>query len=171
MMEASRAFLIAAGIGVAVSAASAQPKFPRADLTPTVVTSPVRPGAGVRLSLKVRLPADIHVQSDKPKDPFLIPTALTVTATAGVTVDRIVYPKPTDLAQAGRSQSLPVFGSEFTIDVRVTLEGGVPAGDLVVPAQFKYQACDAAVCYPPAKAEVKWTLPVEAGAAGAGPWR
>lgn len=141
--------------------AYAQPKLPRAELTPTIVTSPVRAGDAVRLSLKVRLPADIHVQSDKPKDPFLIPTALTFTAPPGVTVDRIAYPKAVDFAQSGRSEPLAVFGGEFAIDVRITLKGDVAPGELVVPAQFRYQPCDSAVCYAPVKEDVRWTLRVE----------
>lgn len=147
---------------VAVGAAAhAQPKLPRAELTPTNVTSPIRAGEVVRLSLKVRLPPDIHVQSDKPKDPFLIPTALTVTAPPGVTVDRIAYPKAADFAQAGRSEPLAVFGGEFAIDVHLTLKADVPPGELVLPAQFRYQPCDSAVCYAPVKADVRWTLTVE----------
>jgi hypothetical protein len=30
-----------------------------------------------------------------------------------------------------------------------------------VPAHLKYQACDEAVCYPPAKADAQWTLAVK----------
>ena len=153
--------LVGAGVWATIAiAVHAQPKPPRADLTTTVVTSPVRAGASVQLSLKVRLPPEIHVQSDKPKDPFLIPTALTVTAPPGVAVDPIVYPKATDFTQAGRSEPLKVFGGEFTIDVHISLSADVPAGQLVVPAQFRYQACDASVCYAPARADVKWTLTV-----------
>ena len=35
------------------------------------------------------------------------------------------------------------------------------AGDLVVPAHLKYQACDESVCYPPAKADAQWTLAIK----------
>lgn len=144
-----------------VPAVVAQSKRPRVELTAAIDTTPIRPGTSVRLLLKVRLPAGVHVQSDKPRDPSLIPTVLTVKPPAGLTLDRIVYPPPTDLAQAGRSQPLAVFGSEFTIETWLSLAAGAPTGEFIVPAQLRYQACDASVCYPPARAEVQWTLRVE----------
>ena len=163
----SRAWLIGAGVGAAIAiTVHAQPKRPIADLMPTVVTSPTRSGATVRLALKVHLPPEIHVQSDKPKDPFLIPTAVTVTPPPAVTVDRIAYPKATDFTQAGRSEPLKVFGGEFTIDVELTLSADVPSGELVIPAVFRYQPCDASVCFAPARADVKWTLTVDGGGGG-----
>ena len=123
-------------------------------------SSPVRPSASVQLSLKVRLPEGIHVQSDKPKDPLLIPTVLTLKAPAGVVVDRIVYPRASGFAQTGRREPLAVFDGEFTIEARLTLAADVPAGDLIVPAQLRYQACDASMCYVPARADAQWALRV-----------
>ena len=142
----SRAWL-AAGC----SCRRAQTKPPRAELTP-IALSLARCGRLQRtVTLKVRLPAEFHVQSDKPRDPFLIPTALTVKPPAGIVVDRLVYPKPTDLAQAGRKEPLAVFGGEFSIDVRLTIAADAAPGDIVLPAQLRYQACDDKVCYAPAQ--------------------
>jgi hypothetical protein len=31
------------------------------------------------------------------------------------------------------------------------------AGQVSIPATLRYQACDASVCYPPAKAPATWT--------------
>jgi DsbC/DsbD-like thiol-disulfide interchange protein len=151
------------GIGlcaVGVHSAGAQTKPPRAELTPVALDSPVVAGTNAQLTLKVKLPAEFHVQSDKPRDPFLIPTALTVKPSAGLAVDRIAYPKPTDLAQAGRKEPLAVFGAEFSIDVHLKVAPDAPSGPLVVPAQLRYQACDDKVCYAPARADVQWTLRV-----------
>jgi len=154
--------LLALSLVVATgSSVEVQAKRPRVELTTAIDTTPIRAGASVRLLLKVRLPVGVHVQSDKPRDPSLIPTVLTVKPPAGLTLDRIVYPPPTDLAQAGRSQPLAVFGSEFTIELQLSLAAGAPTGEFIVPAQLRYQACDASVCYPPARAEVQWTLRVE----------
>ena len=46
----------------------------------------------VRLALRVTLPEGVHTQSNKPRDPSLIPTELNIDAPAGVTVDEIVWP-------------------------------------------------------------------------------
>ena len=143
------------------AAPHAQPQRPRAEVTPVVVTSPVRADAVTRLSLRVRLPKDIHVQSNKPRDPLLIPTVLSLEPPAGLTVDAIEYPKATDLAQPGRKDPLAVYGSEFEIGVKVTLGKGVSQGPLVVPALLRYQACNDTVCFPPARAATQWTLVVQ----------
>lgn len=153
---------LASLLAIGVSAgASAQMKRPTATLTPTVETAPVRAGAPARLSLRVALPADVHVQSDKPKDPSLIPTVLTVDAPAGVTVDKTTYPASSELVQAGQREPLLVLGPEFVVDVQVALAPDVPTGTLTIPLRLRYQACDAKVCYPPARAEAQWTVAVQ----------
>ena len=122
-------------------------------------------GEKARLALKVSLPEGLHTQSDKPRDPTLIPTVLTIDAPAGVTVDEIVFPKATDLKQAGQDQPLAVFEQVFAIGVQIALAPSVPAGDLVIPATLRYQACDANLCYPPATADVQWAVRVVAATA------
>ena len=140
----------------AVPATGAQAGRPRAEVV-AVIDSPAATGEPARVSLHVRLPKDVHVQAHEPRDPLLIPTVLTVTAPVGVTVEAIVYPRPTDLAQIGRAEPLSVLGPEFHIDVRLAI---VPpaAGELVVPVALRYQACNDAVCFPPARATAEWRL-------------
>jgi hypothetical protein len=117
-------------------------------------------GGQARLTVDVTLPSELHVQSDKPRDPFLIATALNVKPPAGLVVERIAYPKPTDLVQAGRKEPLAVFGARFSIDVTLKVASVASPGEVVVPAQLRYQACDDKVCYAPARADVQWTLRV-----------
>jgi thioredoxin:protein disulfide reductase len=146
--------LLAGAIG-----ASAQVKT-KADLTP-LVENDVPPGSNVRAALQVRLPSkDLHVQSNKPRDPSLIPTVLTVTPPEGVRVAEIVFPKPTDLAQEGQTEPLAVFESEFAIGVRFEVASSVAPGALEVPARLRYQACDDKLCYAPASANLVWKLNV-----------
>ncbi len=149
--------------------AAAQFKRPKADVTPLVEQPSLRSGTHARVALKVSLPEGLHTQSNTPRDPNLIPTVLTVDAPAGVSVDEIVFPASTDLKQAGADQPLAVFEQTFAIGVQLSLAATVPAGDIVVPAQLRYQACDANLCYAPANAEVQWTLHVvSADAPGGG---
>jgi thiol:disulfide interchange protein len=63
---------------------------------------------------------------------------------------------------------LAVFEREFAIGVQVTLAPGIPAGDLVVPARLRYQACNENACFPPVTAEVQWTIRVIPAGAQAG---
>jgi thiol:disulfide interchange protein DsbD len=146
---------------VAASAVSGQVRRPRAEVTP-VVERAVHAGEPARVALKVSLPEGLHTQSNKPRDETLIPTELTIDAPPGVTVKEIVWPPATDLNQTGSDKPLAVFEQTFAIGVELALAASAPAGDLVVPVRLHYQACDASVCYPPANADVQWTIPVVA---------
>jgi thioredoxin:protein disulfide reductase len=145
---------------VGASRASAQSRRPRAEVVPVAEHPDVHAGAAARVALKISLPEGLHTQSNKPRDPNLIPTVLTIDPPAGVTVDEIVFPPSTDLKQAGADQPLAVFEQTFAVGVQLSLASTVAAGDLVVPAHLRYQACDANLCYPPANADAQWTLHV-----------
>jgi hypothetical protein len=142
------------------SPASAQLRAPRPTLTPAVDPATVRSGRTAKLILTVVLPEAIHVQSDKPRDPSLFPTALVLTPPAGVTVKGTIYPKAVDFRQEGQPEPLAVFEKTFTVTTTVAVAASVKPGELVVPGRFDYQACDDRVCYRPVKTDVQWTLTV-----------
>jgi hypothetical protein len=73
----------------------------------------------------------------------------------------VTYPPPTDLVQVGRSEPLAVLGPEFTIEVRLSIAVTAATGEVVVPAILRYQACNDALCFPPARATAEWRLNVE----------
>jgi hypothetical protein len=152
--------LLAVGVAVVCgTSAGAQLQRPRAEVIP-VAAPTAKPGATVIVSLKVRLPKDVHVQADKPKDPSLIATTLTVDAPVGVSVEKVSYPAATELAQQGRRDKLLVFGPEFEIKAHLALAASVAPGELVIPARLRYQACNDTMCFPPARAEAQWTVRV-----------
>ena len=153
-------FLVA-GLGLSAVSTSAQFRQPIAELTPAVPQQAIQPGQTVTVELRVELPENIHVQSDKPRDPYVIPTVLTFTLPEGVTVEEITYPASTDFLLAGWKEPLAVFEHEFTIEVRLALDADVSPGEMVVPGSLLYQACDDTVCFAPATAAVEWHMDVE----------
>ncbi len=84
----------------AVGPAMAQGTRPRATLVTTTPEVTLAAGATTIVSLRVELPAGVHVQAHQPNDPLLIPTVLTVDAPAGVTVASVSYPSPAELKQS-----------------------------------------------------------------------
>ena len=157
----SLCFLVA-GFGLSGVSASAQFYQPTAELTPTIEQRAIRPGQTVILVLRVELPENIHLQSDKPRDPYVIPTLLTFTLPEGVTVEEITYPESTDFLLEDWDEPLAVFEHEFTIEVRLALDADFSPGEVVVPGSFLYQACDNRICFPPKTAAVEWRMDVEA---------
>ena len=163
MVAITRARLTAAVIAATLvfsSAASAQMQRPDIKVTAAPIAAPVKAGGTVTLRLSVRLPQDVHVQADKPRDPSLIPTALTLVPPAGFSIDRITYPKATDLSQAGRTEPLSVFGGEFVIEARLAANNGLAPGAHQVQATLRYQACNESLCFAPTRATAQWTITV-----------
>src|SRR5690349_19023066 len=137
---------------IALLAAAAAPlsgQAPEATVTPFVEADGVRAGTPIRVALTVSLPEGLHVQSDKPRDPSLIATTLTIDAPAGIKVTNLVFPHPTDFTVEGQAQPLAVFDREFVVGAELELDAGVRAGELTVPARLRYQACNDKVCFRP----------------------
>jgi thiol:disulfide interchange protein DsbD len=160
------AFFVGASV-LMCAPANAQLRRPKADVRPMVEPAS-QAGAKARVALKVSVPEGLHTQSNKPRDPNLIPTELKIDVPAGVSVDEIVWPPATDLKQVGQDQPLAVFEREFLIGVQLTLPPSLPSGALEVPGHLHYQACDANLCYAPATADFVWTLDVGAASDRAG---
>ena len=153
------ASLICGVLALTLGVAHAQIRRPKADVTP-LVEGAANPGTSMHVALRVSLPEGLHVQSNAPRDPTLIPTVLTIDAPEGMSVAEIVYPAATDLKQVGVDQPLAVFERNFAIGATIALAPSVSAGELSVPAHLRYQACDAQVCYPPVTADATWTVRV-----------
>lgn len=159
IVRGSIAFGVAVLLAGIPSLSSAQAQRPRAQLTPVQPSGEIRAGQATTLSLKVVLPADVHVQANKPKDPSLIPTVLTLDTSSGVVVEAVTYPAPTELTQVNRKEPLAVLGPEFAIDVRLAIPGSA-SGTLKIPARLRYQACNEKLCFPPTTGTAEWLLEV-----------
>ncbi len=137
---------------------------PRAEVSPAVETDGAHPGQTLRVALKVTLPETLHVQSDRPRDPSLIPTVLSLDLPDGFSLTSLVYPESFELKQEGLDQPLVVFGHEFVTGAHLAIRDDVAPGTFVIPGRLRYQACDDKVCYAPATAAVEWTVRVVAPA-------
>jgi thiol:disulfide interchange protein len=163
---------IATAVAFVMVATAAQAQLRRpapADLRPILETDGIRAGTTGRAALVIRLAEGLHTNSNKPRDPLLIPIVLSVQPPAGVTVTEIVYPQPQDLRQEGSAQPLAVFEREFTIGAQLAVAGDVAPGDYVVPASLRYQACDEKVCYPPVTLTTQWPVKIVPASARVSP--
>ncbi len=133
---------------------------PKASFTVVADADGVRPGGNVRLALRVSLPEGVHVQSNQPRDPLLIATAVTPTLPAGVSLVEIAFPPSVDFAQAGTATPLSVFEQQFTIGIKLAVANTAAVGDLTVPIRVRYQACDERTCFAPLREDVPTVLHV-----------
>ena len=140
--------------------AAAQLGRPTAEVAAIAESDRVAAGGTVRVGARVSLPDRFHVQSDRPRDPSLIPTVFAVEPPRGVTVTAIGYPPPQDFVQKGQAAPLTVFDHQFVVAAELRLDPAVPQGPLAITGRIRYQACDDTVCYAPATAPVEWRLDV-----------
>ena len=154
----ARLLILATAIACAIRVRAQVP--PQPDLLPIVASDGAHAAAGVRVALQVHLPEGAHVNSNKPRDRALRPTAITVDTPPGITVVEVVFPEPQDLTQSGADQPLSVFERAFTIGVELRLAESVSPGQITIPATLSYQACNETMCFAPAKARTDWTLNV-----------
>lgn len=136
------------------------------EIVPIAESDPVRQGSTVKAALQVTLPEGLHVQSNKPRDPSLIPTELELQPPAGIRGVEVVFPKALDFPQEGLPEPLLVFERQFTIGVQLTIDPSVATGAVSVPFVLHYQACNDKVCFAPNQMAGEWALSVApAGAA------
>src|SRR5947207_1757369 len=141
----------------------------KAEVTPLLDSDGAHAGETVRAALTVTLPDGFHVQSNKPRDPDLIATELSVDAPAGVTVKEVVFPPAIDLKQIGVTQPLAVFERRFSIGVPLAFASNLATGSIDVPARLRYQACNDTTCFAPTTATAVWQVNVVAAACASRP--
>ena len=140
--------------------AAAQLRRVPVELVALVATDKVPAGSTVRGALQVTLPEGLHVQSNKPRDPALIPTELLLEPPTGVRGVEVVFPKGVDFPQEGLPEPLLVFDRAFTIGVQMSVAADLGLGAHTVPFTLRYQACNDKVCFAPASAKGEWTFDV-----------
>ena len=150
-------------LAAAISMGQASPRLPYAEATAVAITEPVRAGTTVKAVLQVKVAPGFHIQSDKPRDPSLIPLTLTIDAPNGISVAGLTFPAAKDFLLKGSDQPLAVFEGAFPIEARLAVAKDHPAGDVTVPARLRYQACDDTTCFRPMTIPVTWTFTVAAG--------
>ena len=152
----------AAFVAMAGSAHTAAQGRPKADVSIVADADGVHAGQPARVAVRVALPDELHVQSNAPRDPMLIATAITVTPPLGVSVQEVAYPAASDFAEAGQATPLAVFEQRFAIGIRLTVADDVQPGELAVPVRLRYQACDRTTCFAPLREDITATLRVVA---------
>ena len=140
-------FAMAAPLGQAQSDDFARSTSKRAAveyLFPEQVTLPA--GKATLVTLHFQIAQGLHINSHTPREKELIPTTLTFPAESGVQLAEATYPHGTDFAlDVDPKTKLSVYTGELIIHARLV----ATAGDHLVEAKLRYQACDERACMPP----------------------
>ncbi len=140
--------------------AGGQTAAPKVTLEGRVVSDGVQAGEPLRVVFEVGLPRGFHVNSNEPREEFLIPTVLLLAPPVGLTVQQVRYPPPTLFKTRFSKRALSVFENRFRIGVSLGLAGELAPGVQRIIATLRYQACTERVCYPPAVSTTELEIPV-----------
>jgi len=144
-----------------VSTAVAQGgKAPSVSIAPVPLVTAPR-AAQTMVDLNFRVSSGFHINSNTPKDEFLIPTALKMDLPTDIVLGKIAYPEGKDLTfPFSPDQQLSVYSGDFTITVAVHPLLAVTPGKYVMHGVLRYQACDNAQCFPPKTLPVSFDVKV-----------
>lgn len=118
-----------------------------------------RPGAVVTQQTRVSVQPGFHVNSDKPKDEYVIPLKLTWLG-GPLTIESITYPKPEEIKVG--TEDLTVFTGDFTIESRFRVPQQVPRpGSSTMNGKLRYQACNNQMCLRPATVDVHVPITIQ----------
>ncbi len=109
-------------------------------------------------TLTVTVKPGYHVNSDRPKDEFIIPLKLTWTA-GPLDAKTTVYPKAEEIKVNG--QALTVFTGTFPIQTEFQVAPNAAPGTVTVNGKLKYQACNNEMCLRPVTLDIPLEVTIQ----------
>ena len=147
-------------LGSGVIAAQQAPPAERVTFQP-MHTVHVAPGKATPVQFIFHIKPGLHINSNKPSEPELIPTVLHFSLPGDVVIGRVEYPQgqltsfPFD-----PKQKLSVYSGDFAIKARVLAPSSAALGTYTIHANLRYQACADNACYPPKTLPLKFSVSV-----------
>jgi len=133
---------------------------------PSVIMAPVgnvqvRAGSTADLVLDFRIGTDFHINSNKPRADYLIPTVLRLSPPEPVAVAEVKYPAGEDMTfPFSPNEKLSVYSGDFSISTVLKAPASATAGTYPVKGELRFQACDRSACYPPRSIPVQFQVTV-----------
>lgn len=151
------ALALLAGLGAWCLAAQTAPPVAEIQVPPLIVLAGHK--GTVPVPFVITVASGYHIQSNHPTLDYLIPTSITLTPPAGITVGPAQWPAPVAHKFAFAPDTLAVY--EGRIQVVVPLKSTlVTPGEHTVTGAFRYQACNESLCRPPVTVPLKLTVTV-----------
>jgi len=137
-------------------AAGAEPEI--LSVTPRLIA---QSGRQFSVAIDVQIQNDWHINSNKPNDQFLIPTALRIASSDAYKIKRITFPEHILKRLAFSDTPLAVFEGNFFVQFEGTITAETDSV-VNVAGTFYYQGCNDQVCLPPTEIPFSLKIPVQA---------
>lgn len=122
-------------------------------VTGSIGNGTVNRGGSAKGVIVMSIPSDLHVNSNRPKSKYAIPTAVTLTSTDG-RVSAVRYPSGKTKKFSFSNDPLNVYEGRVAFTFTMTVPASFDGKRVRVRAVVRYQACNDEVCFPPKSKEV-----------------
>ncbi len=122
--------------------------------------SKLQKGQSTPIALVIHIQHPWHINSFTPKEEFLIPTTLTLSAPEGVSLGKMQYPQATEKQFEFSDTPLWVYEGEVVVYTTVAVAPDYPGDSVTISGTISYQACDDHTCLAPTEKSFSFTLPV-----------
>jgi hypothetical protein len=133
---------------------------------PSVTVASIAPvsvqrGKSASFELDFRVGRGFHINSNQPKDEYLIPTSLKLDPPSDVVISKVEYPQGQDVAFAfSPNEKINVYSGDVAVTGMVRVMSTASYGTYRVHGTLTYQACDNAACYPPKRLPVEFDVKI-----------
>ena len=138
----------------------------RIRVTPAASAVSVAAGQRIRLSLELTLAHGLHAYAPGAPQEF-IPVSWTIEPSPAWKSAEPQWPAAEMTKLYGYDEKIPNYTGVFRVTREVTIAGPpvlsklAPDGEITITSQFRYQACNDRVCFPPETIPVSWKLVIE----------
>lgn len=129
------------------------------EVTGSIGNGTARPGAQTRGTVVLSIPSELHVNSNKPRSEYAIPTTVKVFGSA-VKVGPVTFPRGTNRKFQFSENLINVYEGTVFFPFTVTVPRNYRGKTITVKAVVRYQACTNEVCYPPRSKTVNITAKI-----------
>lgn len=110
--------------------------------------------ASVQVKIPLSVRSGYHVNSNKPREEYLIPLRLTWTSTGALEGGTVTYPTPSIEKYEFAEQPLSVYSGSFDLVAHFKVKPDATAGPGAVSGKLRYQACSDRACYAPKTVDI-----------------
>ena len=121
----------------------------------------IKRGGALQLAVIVEVDEGYHINSNRPTEKYLIPTALKIERTAGLTTTPVVYPRAKLQKFEFSEKALSVFEGKAVLRFTAHALAALATGSQTLKAKLTVQACNNQQCLRPQTIDVSIPLQVE----------
>ncbi len=117
--------------------------------------------ASVQVKIPLTVQKGFHVNSNKPREEYLIPLKLTWTSTGALQAGTIDYPAPSIEKFEFADMPLSIYSGSFDLVAHFKVASNASAGPGAVAGKLRYQACNDRACFAPKTLDITLLYQVE----------